>query len=171
MNSSARQHLARRAGLIGDASWWLFVVASLITGGVDWWNQDRVRGASFSSEIYLYCSGGGDGQRSTCVTGTSGSATEDWFTDTSFYSLAAFIIVVTAALVQAVAVGRLLPGIANVAIPFVGFTLFLAATFGAFFGNWMRPIAALALVFAAVVIRETWAQWFRRTFAATPLLD
>lgn len=156
------QRLARSAAIVNDASWWLFVVASLIAGGVDWWKANR-SAVSFSSDIYLYCAG--IGEESKCEVGTSGSGPEQWFTDTAFYSLAAFVVLVIAATAEAFAVGQFMPGIVTVVVPPIGFVLFLAATPDGIASYDGRPVVAMLFVFLAIALRETWARRLRRDYA------
>jgi hypothetical protein len=160
-----RQRFAPSAAIVNDVSWWLFVIASLIAGGVDWWKANG-SAVSFSSDIYLYCSLG-DGEESRCQVGTSGSGPEQWFTDPAFYSSAAFVVLVSAATVEAFTVGRFMPGIVTVAMPLVAFVMFLAATPDGIAGYDGRPVVAMVVVFVAVVLREMWARRFRAVYADT----
>ena len=137
------------------------MIASLIAGGV--WSLNR-SAVSFSSNIYLYCAG--FGQESRCEAGTSGSGPEQWFTDPAFYSLAAFVVLVCAAIAEAVSVGRFRHGIVTIALPLIAFVLFLAVTPDGIAGYDGRPVVAMVTVFVAVVLRETWARRYRAVYVA-----
>ena len=159
-----RSHVVQVASRVNDISWWLFVVASLIAGGVNWWTE-RVWAAGFSDDVRLYCpfvrgSVGGD-----CIVTTSGFADDHWFTDTAFYSMAAFAVLILAAIVEGVAKGRLVSGIVTVGLPIVAWGLFLVASPGVVADDVMKPIWAMLVVFLAVMLRETWARTLRRSNA------
>jgi hypothetical protein len=166
--STRRRQIARAAGLVGDLAWWLFVVSSLIAGSVNWWSSFYPGSVSFTDSIRVYCiDTAPPGSRSfetRCQTNTSGFGVGNLFADLALYSIIAIVVTVLAAAVQSWASGRLVPGLVNVAVPLIGYVLFLAATPGGFGGQWMRPVVALAIIFVAVVLREMWARRFRTRY-------
>lgn len=107
----------------------MFVVAALFAGGITWWMEFKALDASFVG-------GGLDGW--TIYTSATGAGFVDivgppappWWLDPAVYALVAFVTVAIAAVVDACAVRRLIPGIVTVVAPFVAPALFVLATPG-----------------------------------------
>ncbi|MDL9948724.1 hypothetical protein QSJ19_24685 [Gordonia sp. ABSL11-1] len=167
-DNTRRRQIARAAGLVGDLAWWLFVVSSLIAGGVNWWSPRYPGSVSFSDSIRVYCMDtsplGSENAESRCLFNTSGFGADNLFADLALCSIVGIVVAVLAAAVQSWATGLLVPGVLNVAVPLIGYVLFLAATPGGFGGQWMRPVVALVIIFVAVVLREMWARRFRTRY-------
>lgn len=85
--------------------------ASFVGGGLDGWT------------IYTPTTGAG-------YVDIVGPPAPPWWQDPSVYALVAFVTVVIAAVVDACAVRRLIPGIVTVAAPFMALVLFVLATPG-----------------------------------------
>lgn len=66
------------------------------------------------------------------------------------------MLVIVAAVVDAIAARRLIAGIVTVLVPFAAFGLFVVATPGTIEGVELRSIIAMALILAGVAIREVW---------------
>lgn len=73
-------------------------------------------------------------------------------------SLAAFVIVVLAAIADAVSTRSIAIGTVTVAIPFVSLGLIVLATPAATGGTRMDLIFAMLITLAAVAVREVWAR-------------
>lgn len=105
------------------------MVAALFAGGITWWMEFKALDASFVG-------GGLDGW--TIYTSATGAGFVDivgppappWWLDPAVYALVAFVTVAIAAVVDACAVRRLIPGIVTVVAPFVAPALFVLATPG-----------------------------------------
>lgn len=103
------------------------MVAVLFAGGITWWMEFKAFDASFVGR-------GLDGR--TIYTPTTGAGFVDivgppappWWLDPAVYALVAFVTVAFAAVVDACAVRRLIPGIVTVVAPFVALALFVLAT-------------------------------------------
>ncbi|RDI69500.1 hypothetical protein DFR76_1011041 [Nocardia pseudobrasiliensis] len=142
--------------------WWFFVIATLLAGGVTWLGD--------------FAEGGiGHGFLSLCdeVAPTGG-----WFLDlpqgyaeylpgdalpavwasTSLYSLVGFVIVVVAALVEALCARQPVAGLITVAVPFLSTALIAVARPGGYGGLVLAPLPAFGLILIAVAIREMWAR-------------
>ena len=136
--------------------WWVFVVSALFTGGITWWGTYSTMTGAFSE--------GWSGW--TAYTPTTGAVYVDliggspgihtWWQNPAYYALAAFVLVVVAAVVDAVAARRLVAGIVTVVVPFVALGLFVLATPGTIDGVELRSILSMALVLAGVAVREVW---------------
>lgn len=154
--SRQRQSILVSARLTGHVMWWVFVVSALFAGGITWWGTYSTIGAAFA-----------EGQAGwTAYTPTTGAVYVDliggspgihtWWQNPGFYALVAFVVVVGAALVDAVAARRLVAGIVTVVVPFVALGLFVLATPGTIDGVELRSILSMALVLAGVAVREVW---------------
>ncbi|WP_439028884.1 hypothetical protein [Gordonia terrae] len=145
------------ARIVGHVMWWVFVVSALFAGGITWWRVHESVGASF---------GGGLGGWTIYtpylpVTGTgyvdlAFSPGPEWWQNPAVYALAAFVLVVVAAIVDAFASRRLVVGIITVVTPFAALTLFVLATPGAIDGVYLHSTVSLTLVLVGVAIRELW---------------
>jgi hypothetical protein len=82
----------------------------------------------------------------------------DLWSDGELLSAAAFVVVMIAAVAEAISAHRLWQGIVTVAAPCVAFALVWIATPGTV--TELDTAAAMALVLAAVAVREIWARAF-----------
>jgi hypothetical protein len=153
----------RIARASGHVAWWIFVVATLFAGGVTWLRErvfvggvsyGRVdRWLSHSSYVPEY-----DG--ATSFVATRNGSMSDWFGDPASYSMVAFIVVAATALVEALVVRRLVPGLVTVAVPFVALVMIASVTPFGFWNLELRPVLAMAVVLAAVAVREMWVHTY-----------
>lgn len=98
-------------------------------------------------------------------------APSDGFSSTETISLIAFCLLVLAALVEAVAAGRVLPGITTIAIPFATATLIWYALPRGHETFTLAPIPALFVILMAVAIRELWERRFAPTVTPVPVSE
>lgn len=136
--------------------WWVFVVSALFAGGITWWGTYSTLGAAFAEGPVGW----------TAYTPTTGAVYFDliggspgihqWWQNPGFYALVAFVLVIVAAVVDAIAARRLIAGIVTMLVPFAAFGLFVVATPGTIEGVELRSIIAMALILAGVAIREIW---------------
>ena len=151
---SRRQSVLFGARITGHIMWWIFVVSALFAGGISWWREYAAIDASFVSGLYGF----------TIYTPTTGagyidlasSPSPQWWQDPAVYALTAFVLVVVASVVDAIAARQLLSGIVTVLVPFVALALFVLAAPGAINGVFLHSTVALMLVLVGVAIREVW---------------
>lgn len=150
-------HFARP---IGNAAWWVFIVASLIAGGVTWLHgsSDHYQTASFTDPSAVTYHGAYTPLDGVTMSKAYSSTTTSWFESPSFYSLAAFAVVVAAALWEAIAGRDLMPGILTVTVPFAALAVMGLATPGVFGNLDLDPFPAMLLVLAAVGLRAYWSR-------------
>ncbi|MGW6035365.1 hypothetical protein ACWFOS_17075 [Gordonia terrae] len=151
---SRRQSVLFGARVTGHVMWWIFVVSALFAGGISWWREYSAVDASFVSGLYGF----------TIYTPTTGagyidlasSPSPQWWQDPAVYALTAFVLLVVAAVVDAIATRQVLSGIVTVLVPFVALALFALATPGAINGVFLHSAVALLLVLVGVAVREVW---------------
>ncbi|MYR08552.1 hypothetical protein GTV32_20565 [Gordonia sp. SID5947] len=151
-----RSTVLRSARITGHVGWWVFVVATLFAGGITWWESNSRIAASFAHD--------GEWTAYTPLTSIDAQVVgiawqpmyTHWWQDPSWYALAAFVVVVIAALVDAATARRLVPGVITVAVPFVALGLFYLATPGTIDGVELRTVLSMLLVLVGVGIREVW---------------
>lgn len=123
----------------GHACWWVFVVATLWPGTTRLgWTSDGEMPRRYAD--YLPSEG-------FCVT--------------SPIAAVAFLTLIIAAAVEAVAVGRLIPGLITVGTPLLAAILIWSVIPGACGGGSnLAVFPALLVVLLAIAIREIWARAF-----------
>lgn len=174
-----------RARVVGDAAWWVFIVASLIAGGVQWLHPDGKRyepfdpssigestrttsWGSYSGYSYSYSGSNSNGDYAGWDPGPNGvviskayigSNTTDWWSDPGFYSLAAFVIVVAAAAWEALAYRDVIAAALTICVPFAALAVLGLTTPGVIGGDMdPGPAATLILAVIAVGMRGWWAR-------------
>lgn len=159
----------RVARVAGHVSWWVFVVARLMSGlGLTMGGMPR-RYADYNADsIFGSGLGGADygWAAYTPLTDRPPSALADPFDSANIISTVAFIaltVTVIAALVEAVLARRWLVGAATVLAPVVGAVIILIALYervgfigGGHFG--LRPLVVFVLVLFGVAVREVWSR-------------
>ncbi len=126
--------------------WWVFVVATMLAGGIDWFSDDDE--STFGWTAYTPLT---DMPRRYADYMPQNDVAP---VDTT--SLLAFCLLVLAALAEAVAVRRLIAGIITVAVPFATAGLIWCALPRGHSSFVLEPLAALVVILVAVAIRETW---------------
>ena len=154
------------ARIVGHSAWWIFVVATLFAGGITWTGVSRyghyIGATSFTKE-YGWTAYTGLTDAPVAIANFAGSSYDPW-SDPELLSAIAFGAVLIAAVVEAIAVRRLAPGIVTVAAPCVAFGLLLLATPGVLESVGLDTLTIMAIVLIAVAVREVWA----RRFAPNP---
>lgn len=133
------------ARIVGHVMWWVFVVSALFAGGITWWSPYESLGAPFGG----WAIGSGSGF-------IAFSPGPQWWQDPAVYAPVAFVLVVVAAVVDAVAARGLIAGIVTVAVPFIALGFFVLATPGGIDGVFLHSAVSLVLVLVGVAIREVW---------------
>jgi heme/copper-type cytochrome/quinol oxidase subunit 1 len=141
------------ARTIGHCSWWAFVVATLFAGGIA-----RTRG-EWGWTAYTPLT-------ESPVAVTSFGSYDPW-TGLEVWSVIAFVVVLIAAAVEAVAARQVVPGVVTVAAPCVAFGLLLLGTPGVLDIVRFGTMQTLCVVLVAVAVREVWA----RRFAPRPTTE
>ncbi|WP_135453505.1 hypothetical protein [Mycobacterium sp. DL99] len=161
-----RYLVARVARVTGDVSWWIFVVARLMTEMTSFGMPRRY--ADYDESTF----GVGLGQSDFGWTAYEPLTDQPPSTLTDpFYSAniiatvaaAALAVTVIAAVVEAVAVGRWPAGIATVVTPIFGSALILTALHyrSGFAGELQLNLTAVfVLVLIGVAVREVWSRGF-----------
>lgn len=155
-----------RLRTVGDAAWWVFIVASLIAGGVTWLAGERYVPfvpPSMGADEVAYS---GSYSRLDGVMMTKAyvaDETTNWWLEPAFYSVAAFVVVVAAALWEACTQRDVIAAAATVTVPFAALAVLGLATPGVIVDDDLSPIATLALVVVAVGLRG----WWKRTVSPT----
>ncbi|MFJ6099108.1 hypothetical protein [Williamsia muralis] len=88
------------------------------------------------------------------------SSYQDPWTQLEVWSVVTFVVVLIAAVVEAIAVRQVVPGIVTVAAPCVAFGLLLLATPGVLDSVEFSTMLTVAVVLVAVAVREIWARGF-----------
>lgn len=153
-----RYHVFSLARIAGHSAWWVFVVSALFAGGVTWAGSDRsFIGVGFSPRRSAsYTS---DGDVFSDFYGYASSSYDRW-TDPELWSVVAFVVVLIAAVVEAVSVRQVVPGIVTVLAPCVAFGLLVLATPGVLETVGFDTMTAMGMVLVAVAVREVWARRF-----------
>ena len=156
--------MMRVARVVGHAAWWVFVVAVLLAGGVTWWSSYSMVDASFwgSTGWTAYTP-----LRTTDEIGAGvrwSAGTEHWWQDVGVYALIAFVVVIVAGVIDAVAGRRIAPGLVTVLVPFISLGFFVLATPGTFDGFTFRAVLMMLIVLVGVAIREVWMRVFLPRF-------
>jgi hypothetical protein len=146
------------AHVTGHVAWWIFVVATLFAGGITWTGVGRYvpyiplpRGSGWidipltDSPVYI---------------ANFASSSNEQSTDLRWWSLAAFIVVLIAAVVEAISARRMAAGVVTVVTPCVALGLMLLATPGVLESVHFGTLQTLAVVLVAVAVREVWARRF-----------
>lgn len=150
----SRSRVERFARVGGHISWWVFVVATLFAGGINWWDRHSTIAASFADDVGW-----------TMYTPLTGSGYVDvqweptydhWWQSPGIYGFIAFVVVVIAAVIDACVGGRILPGIITAVVPFAALGLFVLATPDAIEGVEPDTIVSMLMVMVAIALREVW---------------
>ncbi|MFI1918137.1 hypothetical protein [Nocardia sp. NPDC020380] len=145
-----RPWLYRITRIVGEVSWWVFVVAVLL-------GEATAAGPMTSSLVDRQgCVPGDSVQRLCLSTANSPDTLASHAMDP--YVTAALALVVLAALIEAVVAGRLVPGLVTVAAPILAAVMIIDTLHRNWW--WQGGFAAaktLAIIVAAIAIREVWA--------------
>ncbi|MGW4100642.1 hypothetical protein [Mycobacterium sp. NPDC004974] len=156
---------ARIARVTGDVSWWVFVIARL-AAEMNSFGLPR-RYADYSSEPIFGVGLGHTDFGWTAyepLTDQPPSLVTDFFYSTNVVSSIAAValaVTVTAAVVEAVAVGRWPAGVATILTPIAGAGVILTALHyrsGFAGGLQLNPTVMFGLVLLGVAIREVWSR-------------
>ncbi len=126
--------------------WWVFVVATMLAGGIDWFTDDDE--STFGWTAYTPLT---DMPRRY-----ADYMPQNDVAPVDTISLLAFCLLVLTALVEAVAVRRPVAGMITVAVPFAAAGLIWCALPRGHSGFVLGPLAALVVILVAVGIREIW---------------
>ncbi|QRY48481.1 hypothetical protein JVX93_07700 [Mycolicibacterium boenickei] len=154
---------ARAARIVGDSSWWVFVVARLMAE-MNSFGLPR-RYADYDESIFGVGLGRSDfGWTAYEPLTDQPSPITDFFYSLNLVSsvtVVALAVTVIAAVVEAFAVSRWPAGVATILTPVAGAGVILAALFyrSGFAGGLQLNLGVvLALVLLGVAIRETWSR-------------
>ena len=155
------------ARITGHTAWWVFVVATFFAGGITWTGATSSYGYGYFFGATSFAGWSGNWtantpiQASVAIANFSASASyHDPWTELEVWSLVAFAVVLIAAVVEAIAVRRVVPGIVTVAAPCVAFGLLLLATPGVLDSVEFGTMLTMGVVLVAVGVREIWARRF-----------
>lgn len=162
--SGRRFVTARVARIVGDSSWWVFVVARLMAEMNSFGIPRRY--ADYDEAIFGVGLGHSDFGWTAYepLTDQAPSPATDFFYSVNLVSsVAVFALVVTVivAVVEAVAVGRWPAGVATILTPVAGAGVILTALYyrsGLAGGPQPSPTVVFVLVLLGVAIRETWSR-------------
>ncbi len=151
-----RYQVFRAAHIAGHAFWWVFVVATMLAGGITWFGdgeQDDFGWTAYTPLVDL-------------PRRYADYLPSDGFEPAGVMSVIGFCLLVLAALVEAVAVRRVVAGVITVAVPFAAATLIWSALPRGHGNFYLEPTVALVVILVAVAIREVWER--RLAPALTP---
>jgi hypothetical protein len=159
-----RHRVFSLARTTGHAAWWVFMVATLFAGGITWAGIDQsffdtefsARSGTADTGGYVYS----DGDVLSYQFGDLASTSYDRWTELELWSLVAFVVVLVAAVVEAIAARQMLPGVVTVAAPCVAFGLLLLGTPGVLDTVEFDTTLTMSVVLIAVAAREVWARRF-----------
>ncbi|MGW2660793.1 hypothetical protein ACWCW7_07485 [Nocardia tengchongensis] len=139
--------IARGAGQI---AWWVFLIALLLA------QATAAAGPATSPTVEPFDCDRGESVYTICVTTVRHG--ESWASDVMTpYGRAAFILVLLAAVAEAVAVGRLVPGLITIAVPIVSALIILnTLTRTKWWYDTPDTAQTVALIVVAIAIREVW---------------
>ncbi|WP_030166547.1 MULTISPECIES: hypothetical protein [Actinomycetes] len=147
------------AHITGHVAWWAFVVVTLFAGGVTWTTSEWGWTAYTPLTDPPVAIANFTGSSSFEANSWPGPGAEPW-AELEVLSVAALIVVLLAAVAEALSVRRLVPGVVTVAAPCVAFGLLLLATPGVLDSVRFGTMQTLGLVLVAVAVREVWARRF-----------
>ncbi|MFJ4654710.1 hypothetical protein ACIP5Y_25845 [Nocardia sp. NPDC088792] len=139
-----RYQVFRAAHIAGHALWWVFVVATMLAGGITWFSDGEQDDFGWTAYTPLL-----DVPRRY-----TDYLPSDGFDQIDVMSLIGFCLLVLATLVEAVTVRRLIAGIITVAVPFAAAVLIWCALPRGHWNFHLEPLTALAVILVAVAIRE-----------------
>lgn len=145
------------ARVTGHVMCWIFVVATLFAGGITWFSGTvsyPTVDPSFLARSGYYTRD--DGVFSDYY-GYIPSSYNPW-TEPQLWSLVAFVVVLIAAVIEAISAQRLLPGVVTVAAPCVALGLLLLVTPGVVDSGGFSTMLTMGVVLLAVAVREAWAR-------------
>ncbi|MCK0517092.1 hypothetical protein [Williamsia sp. DF01-3] len=163
-----RHRVFSLARTTGHAAWWIFMVATLFAGGITWTGIDRSffdtefsarSGTTNTGDLTLY-SAYSDEDVFSDYYGDLASTSLDRWTELELWSMAAFVVVLLAAVVEAISARQVLPGVVTVAVPCAAFGLLLLATPGVLDTVEFNTTLTVSVVLIAVAAREVWARRF-----------
>lgn len=154
------------ARITGHVAWWVFVVVTLFAGGVTWTGATEYLGPTFDTGWSGNQQAYSEIKAPVAIANFTGASsfehdlwTDPW-TELEVLSVAAFVVVLLAAVVEALSSRQLVPGIVTVAAPCVAFGLLLLATPGVLDSVRFGTMQTLGVVLVAVAVREVWARGF-----------
>lgn len=158
-----RQRTHALARITGHAAWWVFVVGTLVAGGITWLGIDHDYYRPFipsSDEWTAYTPLTDETFVGADSVDVAMLYSYDRWTHGEMLSALAFVVVLIAAVVEAVSAGRLRQGVITVLAPCVALGLLLIATPGTIDDSGLELGTAVFLILAAVAVREVWARGF-----------
>jgi hypothetical protein len=158
-----RQRVLTLARITGHVGWWVFAVGTLFAGGITWLGVDQDYYQQFlppSDGWTAYTPLTEGSVEGAGYIGVDVLYSYDRWTHGETMSAVAFAVVLIAAVTEAFSARRLWKGVATVAAPCVALALLLIATPGTIDDSGLELGAAVALVLAAVAVREIWARGF-----------
>lgn len=161
------------ARLAGHVCWWVFVVATLIAGGVKWLPVGIILGTTGTSCAppvtgrIAYQPFTSDMPRAYADYLPSDGWEHAWVSP-PMYSLVAFLAVMICAVIQAAAMPRVSAAAVTVLVPILSAAIIaFALSDGVWWGFCPSPVNALILTLVGVAIREVWARGVAPVLAPT----
>ncbi len=145
-----RYQAFRGAHLAGHAFWWIFVVSTLLTGGITWLGAEGRDDFGWTAYSPLTSS----------PVRYSNFLPSHGFVPIDNVSLVAFSLLVLSAIAEAVVVRRLFVGVVTVAVPFASLALIWFGLPRGHSSFYPAPIISLLVILAAVAMRELWEHRF-----------
>lgn len=156
-----RIQISRSAQITGHVAWWIFIVATLFAGGITWLGQGGE--GMFSRRTFGWTAYTPLTDTTVGIANFTAPTPYEWWTEPEVFSAIAFAVVLIAAAAEAVAVGRVVAGVATVIAPVVALGILLVTTPGVIDGWQLGTMTTMGAVLLAVAVREIWARRFRRT--------
>ncbi|MGY3556539.1 MULTISPECIES: hypothetical protein [Actinomycetes] len=161
-----RHRVFSLARITGHSVWWVFMVVTLFAGGITWTGASSY-GYGYFLGATSFAGWSGDWTANTPIQApvaitdfAASSSYQDPWTQLEVWSVVTFVVVLIAAVVEAIAVRQVVPGIVTVAAPCVAFGLLLLATPGVLDSVEFSTMLTVAVVLVAVAVREIWARGF-----------
>ena len=158
-----RQRTLALARIAGHAAWWVFVVGTLVAGGITWLGIDQDYYRPFipsSDEWTAYTPLSDETFEGAGYIDVDVLYSYDRWTHGEMLSASAFVVVLIAAVVEAISARRLWSGVVTVLAPCAGLGLLVIATPGTIDDSGLELGTAVFLILAAVAVREVWARGF-----------
>ncbi|WP_405495354.1 hypothetical protein [Nocardia sp. NBC_00511] len=147
-----RDRVFRAAHTSATIFWWAFIAATMVAGGIPW--SGEVEDSDVGWIIHGHTAG--------APRRYADYLPFDGFDITPGLTFVPFCLLVLAALVEAVAMRRVITGIITVAVPFASAALIWYAMPRGHQSFFLTPIPAVVVILAAVAIRELWARRLMR---------
>lgn len=152
-----RYQVFRAAHIAGHALWWIFVVATLLAGGITWFSDGEQGDFGWTAYTPL----------TDLPRRYADYLPSDGFDPIDAVSLLGFCLLVLTALVEAVTGRRLIAGIITSVVPFAAAVLIWCALPRGHWNFYLKPLTSLAVILVAVAIREIWERRLAPTVAQT----